>query len=617
MTVFEPLYAQRALLAILLIALLAGAVGSLVVLRDLPFFTHAVSAGAYPFLVGAVALGVALPVGALVGAGIFAVVVTVITRSVDDVGRRDALTGMAIVFALAAGSVLAATAVKSDARLALSPESLLFGSVLTADRDVLMTAAIVAVIAVPISFVLADRWLATGFDPQMSGLLNARRFDWLLLTTIALAAAATVPITGSLLAGALLVIPAATVRVACNRFAVLAPATFLLTTIEGVLGLYLAIIFDLPTGATIAAVASAGFLIVAVARAIRTRLTKSRGPLARIAATAVVAALAAALVAGCGSSSSSEGDASATQVRVAATTPQVADIVASIGGDSVNVETLMPVGTDPHDFEPKPSDVAELADADVVVRSGGELDAWVVDAAKTAGAAKPIDLSSSVKLIAGDGESHDHEHAEEGESHSDEHAEEEEKEEHDHEGEAFNAHWYLSPSNVQSASRRLRDELVKAAPDSRESIRANADAYIAELESLDATLNECVEQVPADERVFVSGHDDFAYLAESFDFEVAAQVAPTGQSEPSARELQASIDSARDQGARAVVTSAGESSQLTKQFAQRLDVPLLELQADSLAETGKASTLPGAIEFNVERLTNAVSDGKVECGSGN
>ncbi|MGB0889605.1 MAG: metal ABC transporter solute-binding protein, Zn/Mn family, partial [Solirubrobacterales bacterium] len=93
--------------------------------------------------------------------------------------------------------------------------------------------------------------------------------------------------------------------------------------------------------------------------------------------------------------------------------------------------------------------------------------------------------------------------------------------------------------------------------------------------------------------------------------------APTGQSEPSARELQESIDSARDQGARAVVTSAGESSQLTKQFAQRLDVPLLELQADSLAETGKASTLPGAIEFNVERLANAVSDGKVECGSGN
>lgn len=598
-TVFEPLYAQRALLAILLVALLGAAVGSLVVLRELPFFTHAVGAGAYPFLVVAIALGVALELGALVGAIVFAVVVTAISGRVVDTGRRDALTGIAIVFALALGSVVAAAVVESDPQLALSPESLLFGSVLTVDPSVLLTALLVAVLIVPTALALSGRWLATGFDPQMAGKLNARRYDWLLLGAIALAAAAALPITGSLLAGALLVIPAATARILVDRFALLAPTTFVLAIIEGVLGLYLAIVLDLPPGATIAAVAAIGFAIVATGRGFADRRKRYRGPSARIATTLLATLAVASLVSGCGSSDGSSAGDSSDTVQVAATTPQVADIVSAVGGDAVSVEILMPVGTDPHDFEPKPSDIAKLADADLVVRSGGDLDEWVVKAAKTAGyTAAPVNLANSAKLIAADSEAHGDEHAEDEDAHD----------------ETFNAHWYLAPSNVVAATRKTRDELVKAAPDARESIRANSEAYVSNLEQLDQSLSSCVKKIPAADRVFVSGHDDFAYLADAFDFEVASQVASSGQSEPSAREVQQSVDQARDAGARAVVTSNGEKTQLTEQFAEKLDVPLLELYADSLAAEGQASTLAGAIEYDVDRLAAAVSNGQVECG---
>lgn len=585
--VFEPLYAQRALLAILLVALLAAAVGSLVVLRDLPFFTHAVGAGAYPFLVVAIVLGVALPIGAIVGAVAFALVVTTITGRIDDSGRRDALTGIAIVMSLAIGSVLAAAAAESDPQLALSPEALLFGSVLTADGGVLLTASLVALLTVPTALTLSDRWLATGFDPQLAGRLNARRSDWLLLGAIALAAAAALPITGSLLAGALMVIPAATARIFVDRFALLAPITFVLASIEGALGLYLAIAFDLPPGAAIAAVSAVAFALVAIGRAWIDRKNRYRGPRARIATSLLASLAIAALVSGCGSSGGDSADSGAETVQVAATTPQVADIVSAVGGDAVNVETLMPVGTDPHDFEPKPSDIAKLADADLVVRSGGEIDEWVVKAAKTAGyTAAPVNLANSAQLIAaGD--------------------------------DGFNAHWYLAPSNVVAATRKTRDELVKTAPDARETIRANAETFTRELEVLEQTLTSCVKKVPADERVFASGHDDFAYLADAFDFKIASQVAASGQSEPSAREVQESVDRARDAGARAVVTSSGEKTQLTEQFAEQLDVPLLELYADSLADNGRASTLAGAIEYDVDRLTAAVSDGRVECGSSN
>lgn len=606
LTVFEPAYAQRALLAILLIALLAAAIGSLVVLRDLPFFTHAVGAGTYPFLVVAIAAGVSLPVGALTGAVVFALIITLITGRSDDAGRRDALTGIAIVFALALGSVIAAAVVESDPRLALSPESLLFGSVLTAASSVLLTAAIVATLVVPLALALSGRWLATGFDPQLASKLNARRYDWLLLGAVALSAAAALPITGSLLAGALLVIPAATVRVIVDRFVLLAPTTFVLAITEGVLGLYIAIVLDLPPGATIAAVAAIGFALIAFGRGFADRMRRQRSPRARIATTMLAAAVVAALVSGCGSADSDSSEGDPKTVRVVATTPQVADIVSEVGGDAVSVETLMPVGTDPHDFEPKPSDIAELADADVIVRSGGEIDEWVVKAAKTAGyTGAPLNLANSVKLIPTDGDEHGHEHG-------DEHGDEEPN--HD---ESFNAHWYLAPANVVAAANKTRDELVKAAPDARESTRANAEAYTKEIEQLNQSLGECVRKVPANRRVFVSGHDDFAYLADAFDFEVAAQVAASGQSEPSARAVQQSVDQARDAGARAVVTSNGETTQLSEQFAEKLDVPLLELYADSLAANGQPSTLAGAIEYNVDRLVVAVSDGEAKCGAGN
>ncbi len=608
-SVFEPQFAQRALLAVAVVSLLAAAIGPSVVLLDLPFFTHAIGAGAYPVMVGAVALGVALTVGALIGAAVFALVVLTITSRSTDGGRRDALTGVAIVAALAVGAIIAAVGVPADSRLALSPEALLFGSVLTVGDDVIYTVVAVALVVVPTAVMFGERWLAAGFDPQVAGQLDSSASNIALIVCVAVAAGATLPVTGSLLAGALLVIPAATARILFNRFAVLMPATFLIALTEGVIGLYLAFVLDLPPGAAIALVAGIGFVLAAIAKTLIGRMLVLRSASKRTGRTAMAAVAVVGLMLtayGCGGSSGTNGaDDNDERILVVATTPQIADIAAGVGGDAIEVETLMPAGTDPHDFEPRPSDIAKLDEADVILRSGGELDEWVVGAARTAGATKsPVDLSQAARLIPSEGE-HSHE------------AGDEQEEAHGDEAEAdetFNAHWYLAPSNVAAAARRVRDEFVKATPSARESTRANADQYIAGFEALSAELSECAAKVPAEQRVFVSGHDDFAYLADAFDFDVSAQIAPTGRSEPSARELQESVDDARSAGTRAVVTSSGETTQLATTVADRLNVPLLELYADSLADSGEASTLEGAIRYDVTRLVDAASGGVVDCG---
>ncbi|MGH2959329.1 MAG: metal ABC transporter solute-binding protein, Zn/Mn family, partial [Solirubrobacterales bacterium] len=428
---FEPAFAQRALLAVFLLALVAAALGWAIVLRDLPFFTHAVGAGAYPVLILGILAGVSIAISALVGALVFALCLGVAAgigrarSSETSAGRRDALTGLAVAGALAIGAVLAARAGSGNTRLAISPEALLFGSLLTVDAETLTVLAIVTAVVLATAWFASDRWLAGGFDPGVAGHLAASRSDIALLACVAIGTGAALPVTGSLLAGALLIIPAATARMLMDRAKRLPLLIFALALVEGTLGLYLSLNFDLPTGAAIAGVAGVGFFAVAGLLALRT----ARGPVRPATSIALIAVVAMA-IGGCGGDSSSASSESDSTLHVVATTPQVADIVKQVGGEAVEVTTLLPPGADPHDYEPKPRAVAAIADADVVFRSGGDLDAWLLPAVKAANPdSAPVDLSRAALLLPA------------GEA-----------------GEGFNAHWYLAPQNVARATQRVRDE---------------------------------------------------------------------------------------------------------------------------------------------------------------
>lgn len=595
---FEAAFAQRALLAVLLLALISAAIGWAIVLRDLPFFTHAIGAGAYPVMVVGVIAGISIAVSALVGAVVFAICLGLAAgigrarASAASDGRRDVLTGLAVAAALAAGAVLASRAGSSDARLAISPEALLFGSLLTIDAETLLVLATVTGLVLSTAWFASDRWIAGGFDPGVAGHFGSSRSDVALLGCVAIGAGASLPMTGSLLTGAMLIIPAATARMLSDRAKHLPLLVFAIALTTGLIGLYLSLSFDLPTGAAIAAVAGAGFFAAAGVVALR----KTRGPL-RTAGSLALIAVAAVALGGCGGGSSSGAPADGETLNVVATTPQIADIVKQVGGEAVDVTTLLPPDADPHEYEPKPSAVAAIAESGVVFRSGGDLDAWLLPAVKAAAPdSAPVDLSRAAVLLPA-GEGHDHGDEEHGEEDHDE----------------FNAHWYLAPDNVARAAQRVRDELIKADPTARETFRTNATQYLDEIEAVDQELTKCANKIPKNDRKVMAGHNDFAYLAEAFGFKVAAQIAADGESEPSASELQKAVDAARAAKVRALIASKGEVSNLDKQVAGKLGVPLLQLYADNLTTGDDASTLLGAISYDVDRIADAVTSGSVRC----
>ncbi len=254
---------QRALLAILLLAVAGGLLGTWVVLRRLAFFAHAVGSATFPGLVVAGPWGLAAPLAAL-GAGLgFAALLARLTRR--GATSADAATGLLLTGALALGALLASDVYSSGAGV----DRLLFGTLLGLGDGDLWLAGAAAVAAVAATAALGRTWLATGFDPAGAAALGVRaqRGDWILLALLAGTVVAALPAVGALLVSTLLVVPAATARLVTSSLGALLATSVALAVAEGTGGLLLAYHLDLPPGPAIAILGGAGFALAALATA--------------------------------------------------------------------------------------------------------------------------------------------------------------------------------------------------------------------------------------------------------------------------------------------------------------------------------------------------------------
>jgi ABC-type Mn2+/Zn2+ transport system permease subunit len=255
-------FVQRGLLEVLLLSAGAGVLGTWAVMRGLAFYTHAVAAAAFPGLVLAAGLGFAPLLGAM---GTGAVLALGVGRlATQRRAGHDALTALALVAALAAGTVLASNVFHSGSQV----DTLLFGSLFALGPADLALGLGVSVAALAASLVLGPRWLATGFDPGAARALGVRSPlpELALLALVALAAVAALAAVGALLAGALLIVPAVTTRLWTARLPAWQLATVALAALEGVAGVWLSVKLNAPPGATIATLAGAVFAVSAVAR---------------------------------------------------------------------------------------------------------------------------------------------------------------------------------------------------------------------------------------------------------------------------------------------------------------------------------------------------------------
>jgi ABC-type Zn uptake system ZnuABC Zn-binding protein ZnuA/ABC-type Mn2+/Zn2+ transport system permease subunit len=577
---FQLPFVQRGIAEVLVLAVAGGLVGTWIVLRGLAFYAHAVGTAAFPGLVLAGGLGFAPVAGAGATAALVAGGVALLARREGARDRYDATTALVLVGALAAGVILASDVFRSGAEI----ESLLFGSLLLVDHRDIAFAAVAAAVALAATRLLEQRWLASGFDPAAAPGLGLRSAlpDAVLLALVALVAVAALSTLGALLTTALLVVPAATTRLLCSRLRPWQLATVALVAVEGIAGLWLSVQTNAPPGATIAVLGGAVFVLVAAGRALAAR---------RRTAAMVAGAALAAVLAGCGGGGA--GAARPGQLEVVATTTQVADFARAVGGTRAHVVQILHPNTDPHEYEPRPSDVRASAGAKVVLTSGDNLDRWMGNVIEQSGGhPKVVDLGDAVPVRL-PGESRGPEAS------------------------RYDPHWWHDPRNAAAAVAAIRAALTRADPAGREAYARNAAAYLARVRALDRGIAACMGAVPAAQRKLVTDHDAFGYFAHRYGIAVVGAVIPsqTTQAQPSAGDVARLSRVIRRERVRAVFPESSINPKLAQAIARQTGATSDHtLYGDTLGPKGSGgATYLGMERANADAMVRGFTGGARGC----
>ena len=313
--------------------------------------------------------------------------------------------------------------------------------------------------------------------------------------------------------------------------------------------------------------------------------------------------------------------------RVVASILPLANIVYNIGGDRIELDAIMPPGTDPHTFEPRPSDAVKLAQADLIFVNGLHLDETTLRLAEAnlKDGAKLIELAAAVagpdELIYGQehhhghGEMDDHEDDEHGHADEDDHEDDDEHghaeeddhddddehghadeddhedddehahaEEDDHEGEEGepDPHLLLDPNFAIRYAKVIFVTLAEHDPDNRDYYESNFNEYTARLVALDEAIQAATATIPESNRRLLTYHDSFGYFAIRYGYTVIGAIQPNDTSQPSAKEVAALIDQLREEGVPAIFGSILFPADVIDQIASETGVTVSTLLDDGL-----------------------------------
>jgi len=260
------------------------------------------------------------------------------------------------------------------------------------------------------------------------------------------------------------------------------------------------------------------------------------------------------------------------KLKVVATTSIVGDVVAQIGGDLIELKVLLPVGTDPHSFDPNPQDVVKVAEADVIFANGAGLENFLDNLIESAGTADVVKyLSEDIDLRSLE-DDHD--------SNSDLHL---------HEG--IDPHVWTNPQNVAIWVENIETILSDLDPINAAVYISRSETYKLELNALDDWIREQVANIPLENRQLVTDHTIFGYFADEYGFEQLGALIPGSSTlaEPSAQELANIEDTINSLRVKAIFVGNTVNPTLAERVARDTGTQLVFIYTGSLGERGSGS----------------------------
>jgi zinc/manganese transport system substrate-binding protein len=265
------------------------------------------------------------------------------------------------------------------------------------------------------------------------------------------------------------------------------------------------------------------------------------------------------------------------KINVVASFSILGDFAKNVGGDRVNVTTLVGANSDVHVYTPAPADAKKIADAKLVIINGLGLEGWLPRLVQSSGSKAAIVTATNGiaprKL-----------------------------------GSDADPHAWQSVANAKIYVANIRDALIAADQLGAATYRGNADAYLTKLDALDREVREAVAQIPEARRKVISTHDAFGYFAAAYGIVFIAPQGVSTESEPSARDIAAIITQIRTVKIPAVFLENISDPRLMRRISAETGARIGgTLYSDSLTgENGDAPTYIDMVRHNIKALTSAL-----------
>jgi zinc/manganese transport system substrate-binding protein len=267
----------------------------------------------------------------------------------------------------------------------------------------------------------------------------------------------------------------------------------------------------------------------------------------------------------------------AERLNVVASFSIPADFVRNVGGDRVNLTTLVGANGDVHVYTPAPSDAKRIADAKLVIINGLGLEGWLPRLVQSSGSkAQVVTVSAGIAPIKL--------------------------------GSDADPHAWQSIPNAKVYVTNISNALAAADPADAEFFRSQAKAYLEKLETLDREVRDAVAKIPSDRRKVISTHDAFGYFAAEYGIQFIAPLGVSTETEPSARDIAAIISQIKTQKIPAVFLENISDDRLIRRIAAETGSKVGgTLISDGLTdEKGPAPTYIDMVRHNIKALTSAL-----------
>lgn len=281
------------------------------------------------------------------------------------------------------------------------------------------------------------------------------------------------------------------------------------------------------------------------------------------------------VLAGCGNSGSNGAASNSTagsetsgtsKLHIITSFYPMEEFTSKVAGDLADVEVLIPPGTEPHDWEPTPQDIAKMTEANMIVYNGAGMEGWIDQVKDSLGSNGPVlvEASKGVQILEGT-EEEDHEHEGEAGDHSEEAADHSE-EGHDHGG--FDPHVWLSPKQAQTEVKNIEAALVQLDPTHADQYKQNADAYIKELAQLDNDYKTGLSS--AKRKDFITQHAAFAYMARDYGLTQVPISGLSPEQEPTAAQMAKVVDFAKQHNVKTIFFETLVSPKIAETIANEV-----------------------------------------------